>query len=64
MRKRKNRLKALLLAKRGEGYIDTAVLMIISVVLGGLLLSGLYSLFNGVVLPGLAERIQEMLTTA
>ena len=41
-------------------YIDTAVKMIISVVLGSLLLTGLYQLFNSVVLPGLADRIQSM----
>lgn len=46
--------------KSAEGYIDTAVLMIISVVIGGLVLSGLYYLFNSVILPGLAERIQDM----
>ena len=46
--------------KRGDGYIDVAVKMIISVVIGALLLGGLYYLFNNIVLPGLAERIQDM----
>lgn len=54
------KINAALLTKRGEGYIDTAILIIISVVIGGLLLAGLYSLFNNVLLPGLAERIQDM----
>ncbi|MGM9684255.1 MAG: DUF6133 family protein [Eubacteriales bacterium] len=52
--------KTLLTGKSAEGYIDTAVLMIIAVVVGALLLSGLYYLFNSVILPGLAERIQDM----
>ena len=46
--------------KRGDGYIDVAVKMIIAVVIGALLLGGLYYLFNNIVLPGLAERIQDM----
>jgi hypothetical protein len=41
-------------------YIDTAVKMIIAVVIGALLLSGLYLIFNDMILPGLAERIQDM----
>ncbi len=52
--------KTVLTGKSAEGYIDTAVLMIIAVVIGTLLLSGLYFLFNSVILPGLAERIQDM----
>lgn len=52
--------KSVLESKVGEGYIDTAVKMIIAVVIGGLLLTGFYHLINGVVLPGLAERIQDM----
>ena len=44
--------------KRGDGYIDVAVKMIIAVVIGALLLGGLYYLFNNIVLPGLAERMQ------
>ena len=47
-------------SKSGEGYVDTAVKMIIAVVLGALLLGGLYYLFNTIILPGLAERIQDM----
>ena len=54
------RVKAVLEGKRGEMYIDTAVKIIIAVVLGALLLSGLYLIFNDMILPGLAERIQDM----
>ena len=30
----------------GEGYVDTAIKILIAVVLGALLLAGLYALFN------------------
>ncbi len=49
---------------RGEGYIDTAVKILIAVVLGALLLAGLYMLFGDVVMPTLNERIQEMFNYA
>lgn len=48
----------------GEGYIDTAVKILISVVLGALLLAGLYLLFGEVVMPTLNEKIQEMFNYA
>ena len=40
-------MKKLLASKMGEGYINTAVIIIIAVVIGGLLLGGLYLLFAG-----------------
>ena len=54
------RARAVLEDKGGEGYVDTAIKMIIAVVIGAVLLGGIYSLFNNIVLPGLAERIQTM----
>lgn len=53
-------LRNVIESKHGEGYIDTAVKMIIAVVIGTLVLGGLYTIFNGIILPGLAERIQNM----
>ena len=44
------RTSGILADNRGEGYIDTAVVILISVVLGALLLAGLYALFGDVVL--------------
>jgi Flp pilus assembly pilin Flp len=46
----------------GEGYIDTAVKIIIGVVIGGVLLAGLYTLFNATVMPTLSSKITEMFT--
>jgi len=45
---------------RGEGYIDTAVKILIAVVLGALLLAGLYALFGEVIMPTLTQRIRDM----
>lgn len=58
--------KAILLMKdtRGENYVDTAVKILIAVVLGALLLAGLYTLFGDVVMPTLTQRIQEMFNYA
>ena len=49
---------------RGEGYIDTAVKILVAVVLGALLLAGLYALFGDVVMPTLTNRIKEMFNYA
>lgn len=44
----------------GEGYVDTAVKILIAVVIGALVLAGLYKLFGETVMPTLTQRIQEM----
>ncbi|MDA3846931.1 MAG: DUF6133 family protein [Vallitaleaceae bacterium] len=52
--------KVILSDKRGEGFVDSAVKILISVVIGALLLAGLYALFGDIILPTLEERIQDM----
>lgn len=49
---------------KGENYADTAVKILIAVVLGALLLAGLYALFGDVVMPTLTQRIQDMFNYA
>ena len=49
---------------KGENYVDTAVKILIAVVIGALLLAGLYALFGDVVMPTLTRRIQEMFNYA
>ena len=44
----------------GEGYIDTGVKIIIGVVIGGVILAGLYTLFNTTIMPTLTTKISEM----
>ena len=49
---------------KGENYVDTAVKILIAVVLGALLLAGLYALSGDVVMPTLTQRIQDMFNYA
>ena len=42
--------------KSGEGFVDTALKILISVV-GALLLAGLYTLFKDTILPTLTQKI-------
>lgn len=60
----KVRAAMVLVDKKGENYVDTAVKILIAVVLGALLLAGLYALFNDVVMPTLTNRIQGMFNYA
>lgn len=43
-----------------EGYVDTGVKIIIGVVIGGVILAGLYTLFNTTIIPTLTTKIVEM----
>ena len=43
-----------------EGYIDKGQKIIIGVVIGGVILAGLYLLFNGTIIPTLTTKIGEM----
>lgn len=54
------RVHAALRSNSGEGYVDTAVKILMAVVIGALVLAGLYALFGDVVMPTLTERVQEM----
>lgn len=60
IRWKRTAIKAVTENQRGEFYVDKVIGMIIAVVLGGLLLAGLYALFNNTVLPGLTDKIQSM----
>ena len=48
----------------GEGYIDIGVKIIIGVVIGGVILAGLYALFNTTIIPTLTTKIGEMFNYA
>ena len=48
----------------GEGYIDTGVKIIIGVVIGGVILAGLYALFNTTISPTLTSTIAQMFNYA
>ena len=57
-------LKARMLDTKGEGYIDTAVKIIIAVVIGGLLLAGLIALFNNVIMPRVNTEVNDLFNAA
>ena len=52
--------KTTLANAKAEGYIDTGVKIIIGVVVGAVILGGLYALFDTVILPTLETRIDGM----
>lgn len=54
------RAKNVLCDQTGENYVDTGVKILIAVVIGALLLAGLYALFGDVVMPTLTQKITEM----
>ena len=56
--------KAALADRRGEGFVDSAIKILIAVVIGALLLAGLYTLFGDTLLPTLTRRIKEMFNYA
>ena len=55
----KTRLTSVLASKKGEGYVDTAMKAIIGVVIGGLILTLLYTLFKTNIFPELTTAITD-----
>ncbi len=45
---------------RAEGYVDSGVKILIAVVIGALLLGGLYALFDDTIMPTVTEKIEEL----
>ena len=67
----KNRINSSIVSARttvestaGEGYVDTGVKIIVGVVIGGVILAGLYTLFDSTVIPTLTTKIQGMFNYA
>ena len=54
------RTKTVLANNRGEGYVDTGVKILIAVVIGALLLAGLYTLFNTTIMPTVTSKVTEL----
>lgn len=48
--------------RKAEGYVDTGVKILIAVVLGALVLSLLYALINGTVMPKVTEKVNSIFT--
>ena len=54
------RTRTALANTRGEGYVDTGVKILIAVVIGALLLAGLYTLFNTTIMPTVTSKVTEL----
>ncbi len=54
------RAKTTIANVKAEGYVDTGVKIIIAVVVGAVILGGLYALFDNVILPTLETKINSM----
>lgn len=58
------KVKAVLTDRGGENFVDTAIKILMAVVIGALVLAGLYAVFGDIVLPTLKQRITEMFNYA
>ena len=45
---------------KADGYVDSGVKILIAVVIGALLLAGLYTLFNTTIMPTVTEKVTEL----
>ena len=50
--------KSAIANKKAEGYVDSGVKILIAVVIGALLLAGLYALFNSTIMPTVTQKVQ------
>ena len=50
-------VRAAVACKKAEGYVDSGVKILIAVVIGALLLAGLYALFNTTIMPTVTSKI-------
>ena len=51
-------------SRKAEGFVDSAIKILIAVVIGALLLAGLYALFGNTILPTVTQRIKDMFNYA
>ena len=52
--------KTTLANAKAEGYVDSGVKILIAVVIGALLLAGLYTLFSTTIMPTVTQKIIEL----
>ena len=52
------KIQAAIQSRKAEGYVDSGVKILIAVVIGALLLAGLYTLFNSTIIPTLTTKVQ------
>lgn len=56
----RNKIRARLSDNSGQGSVETAIQILIAVVLGALILAGLYALMDDTILPTLTQKVQDM----
>ena len=54
------RAAVLIQAKRAENFVDSGIKILIAVVIGALLLAGLYALFGETIMPTVTEKVKDM----
>ena len=55
-----NETAVVLTNTRGDGYVSDGLRILISVVVGALLLAGLYALFNSTIMPTVTSKVQAL----
>jgi len=58
------RIQTAICNNKAEGFVDSGVKILISVVIGALLLGGLYTLFGSTIMPTLTTKIQGLFNYA
>ena len=53
-------VRATVACKKAEGYVDSGVKILIAVVIGALLLAGLYALFNDTIMPTVTQKVKDL----
>lgn len=54
------RAAVLMQEERGENFVDSGIKILIAVVIGALLLGGLYALFGDTIMPTVTEKVEDM----
>ena len=54
------RAAMLIQARRAENFVDSGIKILIAVVIGALLLGGLYALFGDTIMPTVTQKVTEM----
>ena len=57
-------VKAAVMSRKAEGYVDSGVKILIAVVIGALLLTLLYTLFNTTIMPTVTSKIGSLFNYA
>ena len=54
------KIQTAVMSHKAEGYVDSGVKILIAVVIGALLLAGLYALFNTTIMPTATSKITDL----